>query len=52
MKVKYIGDYYKVVLHKGGVYEVLSIENGWYELIDDMNDSGFFPPGIFEIIEE
>ena len=47
MKVKYNGDYYKVRLHKGNVYDVISVENGWYE----DGDQGFFSPDDFEIVE-
>ena len=35
MKVKYNGDYYKVRLHKGTIYEVISVENGWYEIMGE-----------------
>ena len=42
MKVKYNGDYYKVRLHK---------ENGWYEIIGEDGDQGFFSPDDFEIVE-
>lgn len=28
MRVRYTGDYYRVVLARGGVYEVLSVEEG------------------------
>ena len=46
MKVKYNGDYYKVRLHKGNVYDVISVEN-----IGEDGDQGFFPPDDFEIVE-
>lgn len=54
MKVRYIGDYYKVTLFKGKIYEVLSIENGWYKLLTELGDgdTAFFPPGEFEIVEK
>lgn len=51
MKVKYNGDYYKVRLHKGNVYDVISVGNGWYEIIGEDGDQGFFPPDDFEIVE-
>ncbi len=51
MIVRYIGDYYKVRLHKGKTYTVLSVENGWYEIMGEDEDQGFFPPQMFEIIE-
>ena len=52
MKVKYNGDYYKVRVHKGKVYEVISVQYGWYEIMWEDGDQGFFPPDDFEIIEE
>ena len=52
MKVKYIGDYYKYSLNFGKIYEVSSIEHGWYRIIDESGEDYLFPPDIFEIIEE
>ena len=50
MKVKYNGDYYKVRLHKGAVYDVISVQYGWYEIMGEDGDQGFFPPDDFEIV--
>ena len=52
MKVRYIGDYYKVTLQKDKVYEVISIENGWYQLMSELEETYFFPPDMFEIVKE
>lgn len=57
MKVRYIGDYYKVVLEKGKVYEVERIEpgffgNGYRILLPDLDDDGLFPVDCFEILED
>lgn len=52
VKVKYNGDYYKVRLHKGKIYDVLSVQYGWYEIMGEDGDQGFFPPDDFEIIAE
>ena len=51
MKVKYIGETYKVCLIKGKVYDVVSIENGWYQIKDEVDDA-FYPPEGIEIVEE
>ncbi len=51
MRVKYIGDYYRVSLVNGKVYEVISIENGWYEIYDETDETAFYPPDMFEIVE-
>lgn len=52
MKVKYIGDYYKVSLIKGKIYCVLNIEDGWYRIIDETGEDYLFSPDEFEIVEE
>lgn len=59
MRVKYIGDYYTVSLIKGKIYDVISVEHGWYRIIDeegydeDEEIQGYlFPPEEFEIIEQ
>lgn len=52
MKVKYIGEYYKVSLIKGKIYDVLSIEDGWYRIIDETGEDYLFPPKDFEVMEK
>lgn len=52
MKVKYIGDYYKVSLIKGKTYDVIDIDEGWYRIIDETEDDYLFSPEQFEIVEE
>ena len=52
MKVKYIGEYYKVRLKKDAIYDVISSENGWYKIIDELGKKGFFPPGEFDWANE
>jgi hypothetical protein len=49
MKAKYVGDYYKVVLKKGKVYDILSIENGWYCIVNELGEESLFPPDVFEL---
>lgn len=51
MKVKYLGDYYKVSLNKNKIYNVLAIENGWYRIIDETGEDYLYPPEEFEIVE-
>ena len=34
------------------VYEVISIERGWYRINDDSGDDYLYPPEYFEIIDE
>lgn len=57
MKVRDIGDYYKVVLEKGKTYDVECIEPGpfgdWYRiLLPDLDDDGLFSAEDFEIVED
>lgn len=51
MKVKYIGNLDDVDLTENKIYKVLSVEKGWYRIIDDSDDNYLYPPDIFEIIE-
>lgn len=59
MKIKYIGPTISLSLTQGKVYEVLSVEKGWYRIIDDEGINldeelpGYlYPPKLFEVIEE
>ena len=54
MKVRYIGDYYKVALNKSETYEVKSVtEDGFYEIyVDAYEDYFLFFPEDFEIVEK
>lgn len=40
------------MLTNGKIYEVISIERGWYRLIDDSGEDYLYPPENFKIIEE
>lgn len=51
MKVKYIGKS-NVSLTNGKVYDVLSVEKGWYRIIDDTDEDYLFSPEQFEIVEK
>lgn len=61
LKVKYVGkrevdvpNSYKIFMDvlPGKVYEVLSIENGWYRLIDESKEDYLYPPENFETVVE
>lgn len=51
MKVKYI-EKSCVSLTNGKEYEVLSIEETWYRIVDDTGDDYLFSPERFEVVEE
>ena len=52
MKVKYIGENDPLCLLTDKEYEVMSIEKGWYRIIDETNEDYLFPPELFKIIEK
>lgn len=52
MKVRFLGDSDPLVLTKGKVYEVLSVEQEWYRVIDESGEDYLYPPDGFEIVEE
>lgn len=52
MTVKYIADHETLALTKGKVYEVISIERGWYRIMTELDDDYLFPPEAFDIVEE
>ena len=51
MKIRFIGETC-VSLSNGTVYEVLSIEEGLYRIVDDTEEDYLFYPEEFEIVEE
>lgn len=51
MKVKYIGKHDTVAIDRNKVYEVISIEKGWYRIITELDEDYLFPPEVFEIVE-
>ena len=52
MKVKYTGTYYKVALEKDKIYEVISVEKGWYRIMTELDEDYLFPPKLFEVVEQ
>ena len=52
MKVKYIGNYDTLAFEKNKIYEVMSIEKGWYRIMTELDEDYLFPPNLFEIVEK
>ena len=53
MKVKYIGTkYLGTAFEKDKIYDVISVEKGWYRVMTDLNDDYLFPPECFEVVSE
>ena len=52
MRVKYIGETAPLELTNGEIYSVLSVEKGWYRVVDDTGEDYLYPPDVFEVIHE
>ena len=51
MKVRYAGETSFLELTHDKVYKVLSIEKGWYRIVDDSGEDYLYPPEEFEVVE-
>ena len=52
MKVRHIKNTISMCLTENKIYEVLSIEKGWYRIVDDTGEDCLYPPEAFEIAEK
>ena len=52
MKVKYKGESTSYGLEKDEIYEVISIENDFYRIVDKSNEDYLYSKNFFEIVEE
>lgn len=52
MKVRYIADHDTVALDPEKIYDVMSVEKGWYRIMTELDEDYLFPPEAFEIVEE
>ncbi len=52
MKVKYVGEFDTLAFEKNKLYDVISIEKGWYRIMTELDEDYLFPPELFDIIEE
>lgn len=52
MKVKYIGKSDPVYMIHGKIYQVISIEKGWYRIVDEEEEDYLYPPELFEKIND
>ena len=51
MKVKFKGNYETFAFEIGKVYEVISIEKGWYRIMTELDEDYLFHPEDFYIVE-
>ena len=52
MTVKWNGKADFLRLINGKTYNVLSIEKGWYRIVDESGEDYLYPPDNFEIMSE
>ena len=48
MRVRYIRETDTLVLIQNKVYPVISVEKGWYRILDETNEDYLFPPEAFQ----
>lgn len=49
MKVRVIKNVDTLALRDDKIYDVLSVEKGWYRIMTELDEDYLFPPEIFEI---
>ena len=52
MKVKCLEDSDELDVVYGKIYDVLSIEDGFYRIIDESDEDYMYPAEMFEVIEK
>ena len=52
MKVRWNGQTIFLELTNGKTYDVLSVEKGWYRIVDDSGDDYLYPPEQFAVLDE
>jgi hypothetical protein len=52
MRVKWKGKTEYLVLTEGKEYDVLSIEKGWYRIVDDSGEDYLYPPNNFVVVAD
>lgn len=51
MKIRWKGKTDFLVLTHNKIYDVISVEKGWYRIVDDSGEDYLYPPEQFEIVE-
>lgn len=51
IKAKWNGKTEYLMLTNGKIYTVLSIEKGWYRIVDDSGEDYLYPPEDFETVD-
>lgn len=50
MKIQYLGETSFLELTNGKVYNVISVEKGWYRIVDDSGEDYLYPPDEFAVV--
>ena len=50
-KAELIADIDSPALIPGKIYEVMSVEKGWYRIMTEIHDDYLFPPKMFRVVE-
>lgn len=51
IRVKYIAEKDTLAFDRDKIYEVISVERGWYRIMTELDEDYLFPPDAFVIIE-
>lgn len=51
MKIRWKGKTDFLVLTNNKIYDVISVEKGWYRIVDDSGEDYLYPPEQFEVVE-
>ena len=51
MKAKYNGKQDTLAFEKDKIYEVMSVEKGWYRIMTELEEDYLFPPELFELVD-
>lgn len=51
IRVRYIGNKDTVAIDRDKIYDVISVEKGWYRIMTELDEDYLFPPEMFEIVE-
>lgn len=52
MRIKWTGKTEFLVLTHGKEYDVISVERGWYRIIDDSGKDYLYPPQLFTVVDD
>ena len=52
VKLKQKMNYVVEPLLLGKVYDVISVEKGWFRIQTELDEDYLFPPSLFDIVEE